>query len=295
VLGITSAAKKSDRPVRFPRASSQPAASFPRVTPDAARRLATVLRPQAVRWASDYVDAQDAEDVAQTALEVLLRRAEAIHPDAAYEFLRVTVWRAASSHRRAQREVLTDAERPDPGPDPEVTLASAEVSQAVRDAVARMPESRRRVVVEIIDGRTVADVARDEGIPESTARDRLRAGEDELRADLTRQRAAEKRKSGSTSWMLMPWAIDVRTWWRRATMALGASAAVAAGGALLHTSPTLQPTSIDAPARVLDVDTIRPVTSTTAERGVDRVVPARPRARHDVGARMLAERMRRPE
>jgi RNA polymerase sigma factor (sigma-70 family) len=273
------------------------------VTPDAARRLATVLRPQAVRWASDYVDAQDAEDVAQTALEVLLRRAADIHTDAAYEFLRVTVWRAASSLRRAQREVLTDAERPDPGPDPETTLASAEVSQAVRDAVARMPESRRRVVVEIIDGRTVADVARDEGIPESTARDRLRAGEDDLRADLTRQRAAEKRKSGSTSWCPM-WlaALDPRVAWRRVrqtvqTAIRPAAALLAAStlGGAPRTSFDLGPTPDEPVVHTMPVDTIRPVTSTTAERGVDRVAPVRPRARHDVGARMLAERMRRPE
>jgi RNA polymerase sigma factor (sigma-70 family) len=261
------------------------------VTPDAAHRLATVLRPQAVRWASDYVDAQDAEDVAQTALEVLLRRADGIHPDAAYEFLRVTVWRAAASYRRAQREVLTDAERPDPGPDPEVTLASAEVSQAVREAVARMPESRR-FVVEVLGGdRPIADVAREEGIPESTARGRRDAAADALRADLERQRAREKRRGGSTSWAFLPAWIDVRAAWKRLAL-LGTTAAVAAGGASLHT-PTLGPTSIDMPARVVIVDTVRPITSTLSASSVERTAPEHRRARHDASRHFAAVRFGR--
>jgi RNA polymerase sigma factor (sigma-70 family) len=271
------------------------------VTPDAAHRLATVLRPQAVRWASDYVDAQDAEDVAQTALEVLLRRADGIHPDAAYEFLRVTVWRAAASYRRAQREVLTDAERADPGPDPEVTLASAEVSQAVRDAVARMPESRRFVVEVLGDERTVADVAREEGIPESTVRGRRDAAADELRADLERQRARERRKSGSTSWCPM-WlaALDPRAVWRRVrqtvqTAIRPAAALLAAGtlGGAPQIPETLGPTAIDMPARTVTVDTVRPVTSTLAERGVERAAPEHRRARHDASRHFAAQRFGR--
>jgi RNA polymerase sigma factor (sigma-70 family) len=248
------------------------------------------------------VDDQDAEDVAQSAIEVLLRRAADIEQGAAHEFLRSTVWRAASSLRRSRKEVLTEASPVADAPDPEQTLASAEVSAAVRDAVARMPESRRIVIDVLGAERTVADVAREEGIPESTARSRLEAGTEQLEADLRRQRAREKRKSGSTSWCPV-WlaALDPRDAWRRARQTVQAAIRPAAAllaastlGGAPHDIPTLGPTAIDMPARVLAVDTVRPVTALpAAERGAGMAAPEHRRARHDAGARFRAERFGR--
>lgn len=264
------------------------------MSPDEASAVVAALRPTALRWAESYVDAQDAEDVAQDALAVLLQRPERVDLGSVDRWLRTTVWRTASTHRRRRREVLV-GELPEPAADdnPEVTLRSVELQRVVQAALARLPASRRVPVVEVLgEGRTQADVAAELEEPESAVRRRKDDGAEELRADLHRQRVAERRRTGGfSSWCAMVGIQDVRALARRVT-ALGAAAA---GGALLHMGlggPVLGPTPDEAPARAVIVEPLVQPSAATAVRGVEviEVAPARPRARHDAGQRFRADR-----
>lgn len=278
------------------------------MTPAQAAAVVPALRPIALRWACSYVDAQDAEDVAQTALELLVEKAAEVRLADVDSWLRGTVWRTAANHRRSarrDRELLVQAlpDRPDEAPNPEQTLRSRELGAAVREAMEAIESSKRDILKQVaLEERPIAEVAREQNAPESTVRGRLEAAEEELRADLARKRLEEKRKSGSSSWCPI-WlaALDPRIAWRRARQAVQAAirpaAALLAAGALggaPQIPETLGPTP-DAPvAHAMPIDTLRPVTALpAAERGVERVV-VRPRARHDVGARMLAERLVHP-
>lgn len=265
------------------------------MTPAELADAARDLRPLCVRWAASVVP-DHAEDVAQEALVALTRRRDDVPRDKAGAWLREAVRRIALDTRSKQRDVPGDvSQAPCRAPSPEDTLASAEVSQVMREALARMPESRRRVVVEVVGEETsIAAVAREAGIAESTVRTRLAVDVADLRDELQRQRVAEKRRGGSTSWCVALGLTDVRAALRRIAL-LGTTAAVVAGGASLH-SPALGPTAIEAPARVVMVDTVRPVVATMAERSVERPAPAAAehrRARHDAGARFAAERFGR--
>ena len=259
---------------------------------DAARDL----RPLCVRWAASVVP-DHAEDVAQEALVALTRRRDDVPRDKAGAWLREAVRRIALDTRSKQRDVPGDvSQAPCRAPSPEDTLASAEVSQVMRAALARMPESRRRVVVEVVGEETsIAAVAREDGIAESTVRTRLAVDVADLRDELQRQRVAEKRRGGSTSWCVVLGLTDVRAALKRIALLGTTAAVIVAGGASLH-SPALGPTAIEAPARVVMVDTVRPVVATMAERSVERPAPASPehrRARHDAAARFAAERFGR--
>ena len=264
------------------------------MTPAELSDAARDLRPLCVRWAASVVP-DHAEDVAQEALVALTRRRDDVPRDKAGAWLRTAVRNIALDVRSKQREVPGDvSQMPCRAPSPEDTLASAEVSQVMRDALARMPESRRRVVVEVVGEETsIAAVAREDGIAESTVRTRLAVDVEDLRDELHRQRVSERRRGGSTSWCVVLGLTDVRAALRRIALL----AATTTGGALLilPTGPVLGPTAIEAPARALAVDTVRPVVATMAERSVVRpvVAPERRRERHHAGARFAAERFGR--
>lgn len=274
------------------------------MTPDQARAAAVALRPAAVRWAASYVAAVDAEDVAHAAIAVLLERAEVIAPAAAASWLRTAVLHKAREHARARRELPAEApERPADTPDPEDTLVSAQLTAVVREAMDRLEASRRAILDGVLlDERPLAEVAREHGIPESTGRARLEAGTEQLQQDLHRQRVREKRRTGgSSSWALLPAGLDLRAWWRRAVAALGGAAAVAAGALVYMAPEQLGQTPEEPLARAAEVEVVRLATNDAqAERGQD-AQPVRsaytlaPRARHDAAARMLTERLRRPE
>jgi RNA polymerase sigma-70 factor (ECF subfamily) len=270
---------------------------IPGVTPAELDATTREMRPLLVRWAASVVPGPAAEDVAQEALVALHRRRDDVPVERAAAWLREAVRRIALHTYRGREVPVEELDAVDPAPSPEVTLASAQLSEAVREALARVPASRREVVVEVLgEGASVAEVARERGIPESTVRSRLAADVEALRDDLHRQRVSEKRRGGSTSWCVAVLGLtDVRAALRRIALL----AATTTGGALLilPAGPRLGPTAIDAPSRAVMVDTVRPVTALpAAERSVGRPEPvARLRARHDVAARMLAERLRRPE
>jgi RNA polymerase sigma factor (sigma-70 family) len=270
------------------------------VTPADLDAVCREMRPALVRWASSLVPHRVAEDVAQEALMALTRHRDRVSRQEAAAWLREAVRRQALAAWRGLREMPEEAPEVAASETPEDTLVSAQLTAAVRRAMDDVAESRRRILQAVtIDERQVVDVAREVGIPESTAHGRLEAATTEVRDALHRQRVAERRRTGgSSSWMLMPF-MDVRAWWRRALALLGTTAAVAAGGASLHISPTLGPTPEEPLARAAEVEPLRlPTPLPAAEHGVERVSNPYefvPRARHDVAARMLAERMRRPE
>ncbi|MBM3359640.1 MAG: RNA polymerase sigma factor [Betaproteobacteria bacterium] len=274
------------------------------MTPAEARAAAVQLRPRCVTWARSYgLDVDAAEDVAHDAVETLLRRAEVVERPAVTAWLRTTVLHKAREHRRGRREVLLP-EPPEPAAaEPtttEGTLVSAELSGAVREAMDRIAESRRTILAAVhLEGRTQADVAAELGVPESTVRARARDGLAELEADLHRQRVAERRRTGGhSSWSIMALAGWERVE-RRLRAAIGVRLAVALGAIIAGGAPltsedveTLRPTPEEIPVLVVAVEPLAQPVTAWAERGVERpVAVVRQRARHDVPAHMLRQRL----
>ena len=277
------------------------------VTPAELDTTLRQMRSQCVRWASDVVPDRVAEDVAQDALFALSRRPD-ITAEHAPQWLRETVRRIALNTWRCMRREMPVETAPDAVADVDVetTLASAEASQALREAVARMPESKRGLVTLIADDVPASEIGRQMGIPERTARHRVEQARAELREALERRDRASR--SGFRSWCVALGALlHPRALWRRikfvratigkAVAALGAigAAAVASGGA----PPHIDPTPDEPLVRAVEVEPLRwPSNDARAERGQD-AQPSKisggfaPRARHDVGARFRAERFGR--
>lgn len=261
------------------------------------------MRPQCVRWASDVVPDRVAEDVAQDALFALSRRPD-ITAEHAPQWLRETVRRIALNTWRCMRREMPVETAPDAVADVDVekTLASAEASQALREAVARMPESKRGLVTLIGDDVPASEVGRQMGIPERTARHRVEQARAELREALERRDRASR--SGFRSWCIGVVALlHPRALWRRIktvraalAVALGAPAALvaASGGAPSH----IEPSPDEALVRTIEVEPLRFAASDArAERGRDaqpfKNTEQLPRARHDAGKRFRDERFGR--
>jgi len=87
----------------------------------------------------------------------------------ALDVLRSELRRAGREERRARW--VPDPRQPSPGEQ----VADADAASAVRAAVRRLPPDQRRVVeLAYFDGLSYRDVARRVGIPEGTAKSRLR-------------------------------------------------------------------------------------------------------------------------
>jgi len=126
-------------------------------------------------------DRRAAEDVTQEVFVALWQNPDRFDP--ARGSLRGFL--ATMTHRRAvdlvrryearnAREART-SEEPEPVPDPGETVVKALDSQRVRDAVARLPVAQRRALeLAYFRGRTYRQVAVELGIPEGTAKSRLR-------------------------------------------------------------------------------------------------------------------------
>jgi hypothetical protein len=223
---------------------------------------------------------------------VLLRRAEDVAPESAIAFLRQVVFNKVREVRR--RTVAEPVELASAAPSPEDTLVSQQLAARVQEALACIPPSRRDVVRLVsINGRTIEQAAAAEGIPESTVRARLRDGAADLRGEMSRRRAEERRKSGFSSWLAVWGVIDLRVWIRRSLAALGAATV---GGALIASTapilPVAAPRSAIAVAPVtLAEDPSPPDLRERREAPAAAPQPAvRDRVRHDVGRRFRAER-----
>ena len=117
----------------------------------AAQALTIRLTPRVLGQASRLLgDVAEAEDVAQEAMLRLWRIAHEWRPDEA----RVTTWlyrvvaNLCTDRLRKRRNVGIDdvAEPPDNGPGPEARLQNASRAEALRDALATLPERQRQAV-----------------------------------------------------------------------------------------------------------------------------------------------------
>jgi len=274
------------------------------VSPATAAAIAT-WRPIIRAWARSY-GCRDDEDVAQEVLLAFAREPEVRDPKA---WLRTVTLRIARDHQARRRELLVE-ELPVLAAEedgPEETLVSSQRRRSVWQAIRSLVAPRRRVLVQVaIEGRPLADVAREEGIPESTARSRLREAERDVGADLARRREEERRRSGGfTSWLAAIGLLDLRSFFRARHALAGA---IVAGGVLAILWPVESPRPAPpAPAVIAPValvedplpveeveETAPPAPTAEPARPAQEVRPPAERARHDAGRRFRAERFGRP-
>src|SRR5262249_30397601 len=139
-------------------------------------------------------DAQHAEDVFQATFLVLARRAANLRrPEALPGFLYGVALRLARKSRRAARrqpaQAHPDAPEPaDPRPDPLDALSGRELLGLLDEEVARLPEVYRLpLLLCVIQGRTVEEVAQGLGWSTGSGGGRLARGRERLRERLSRR------------------------------------------------------------------------------------------------------------
>ncbi len=102
------------------------------------------------------------------------------------------------SGRRAAREERAETDRPTVMPNVEEAALAMIASDRLRDAVAKLPaEQRRAIELAYFDGLTFKDVARVAGLPEGTAKSRLRLALGRLAKDLM----ADLSPAGEPRWI----------------------------------------------------------------------------------------------
>jgi RNA polymerase sigma-70 factor (ECF subfamily) len=127
-----------------------------------------------------------AEEVAQDAFVALWRRPGAFDPDrgSLLAFLlgvtrnkAVDLVRKEESSRRTTASLVTEAEVTSTEPPASEQMVEAERRQDVKNALSRLSEVQREaIVLAYFGGRTYREVADELGIPEGTAKTRLRDG-----------------------------------------------------------------------------------------------------------------------
>ena len=286
------ASKKITRAVDFGAVLPRPP-DYPSVSPADVAAASRSYRPAVVAWARQCVPACDVEDVVQSVMLAFVEKGATLAPQATAAWLRTATFHKVKQSL-ARRDVPTEA--PDvacDAPSPEDTLASREVAEQLHRAIHKVPPSRREIVTRVHgEGLTIAAVAVAEGIPESMARRRLSDGTADLRAEVTRERRKEKRRTGGfSSWAAMLALLDLRAWARRSLAALGAATA---GGALVISAdswaPVATPEAVMVAPVTLAEDAPPPDTREPRETPRPAAVMVRERARHDAGRHFRAER-----
>ncbi len=132
-----------------------------------------------------------AEEVAQDTFVALWRRPGAFDPERGtlLAFLlgvtrnkAVDLVRKEESARRMTASLLAEAEATSKHPPANEEMVEAERRQDVKDALSRLSEVQREaIVLAYFGGRTYREVAEELGIPEGTAKTRLRDGLTRLR------------------------------------------------------------------------------------------------------------------
>lgn len=130
-------------------------------------------------------DRSAAEDVTQEVFLHLWQRPAAFDPDRG----RLRTWLATMAHHRAVDHLRRAGVReryaaraaverePTPPPNPEEAAVAAAVAKRVRVAVDELPDAQRTaVLLAYFEGRTFRQVAQLTGVPEGTAKSRLRLG-----------------------------------------------------------------------------------------------------------------------
>ena len=157
---------------------------------EAMGEVALAFREVAVRRASGLLaDRHEAEDAAQDALLLAFDGLPALRELEAFPAWLCMLVRTAV-HRRARRrrpDLIDDPDldAPADAPEPAAGLISAEVREAVRDAVRGLPPRHRSVVARYyLEERSVADIALDLGLPAGTVKRGLHDGRALLRRRL---------------------------------------------------------------------------------------------------------------
>ena len=128
-------------------------------------------------------DARAAEDVSQDVFVTVWERPDAFDPDRGS----LRTWLGTLAHRRAvdhvrreearRRRGIKDAARPQTTPDVEEMAMALVTAERVRSALATLPDEQRRAIqLAYFGGKTYRQVAEVLGIPEGTAKSRLRLG-----------------------------------------------------------------------------------------------------------------------
>ncbi len=128
-------------------------------------------------------DARAAEDVSQDVFVSVWERPGAFDPDRGS----LRTWLGTLAHRRSvdhvrreearRRRAIKDAARPETTPDVEEMAIALVTAERVRDALATLPDNQRRAIqLAYFGGKTYRQVAEVLGIPEGTAKSRLRLG-----------------------------------------------------------------------------------------------------------------------
>jgi RNA polymerase sigma-70 factor (ECF subfamily) len=128
-------------------------------------------------------DARAAEDVSQDVFVTVWERPAAFEPDRGS----LRTWLGTLAHRRAvdhvrreearRRRAIKDAARPVSTPDVEEMALALVTAERVRSALDTLPDDQRRAIqLAYFGGKTYRQVAEVLGIPEGTAKSRLRLG-----------------------------------------------------------------------------------------------------------------------
>jgi len=128
-------------------------------------------------------DARAAEDVSQDVFVAVWQRPEAFDPERGS----LRTWLGTLAHRRAvdyvrreearRRRSERDASRRASVPDVEEIAVALVTAERVRDALDLLPDEQRRAIqLAYFGGKTYRQVAEVLGIPEGTAKSRLRLG-----------------------------------------------------------------------------------------------------------------------
>ncbi|HEX3668961.1 MAG TPA: sigma-70 family RNA polymerase sigma factor [Acidimicrobiia bacterium] len=128
-------------------------------------------------------DARAAEDVSQDVFVTVWERPGAFDPDRGS----LRTWLGTLAHRRAvdhvrreearRRQAIKDAARPVSTPDVEEMALALVTAERVRAALHTLPDEQRRAIqLAYFGGKTYRQVAEVLGIPEGTAKSRLRLG-----------------------------------------------------------------------------------------------------------------------
>jgi len=128
-------------------------------------------------------DARAAEDVSQDVFVTFWERPDEFDPDRGS----LRTWLGTLAHRRAvdhvrreearRRRAIKDAARPATTPDVEEMAIALVTAERVRSALDTLPDDQRRAIhLAYFGGKTYRQVAEVLGIPEGTAKSRLRLG-----------------------------------------------------------------------------------------------------------------------